>query len=111
MGYHYPDDDAPVCVILGDRKQRARKEHRCDTCPLDGPRELAVIPVGQEYRRITGTQDGYFFVHRECVGGCPHAENCPDCNGTGLAKSGDPFGDCCGSCFGVGQLRSRRVEA
>lgn len=99
------DHDAPDCVQFGDRQQRARKEYRCDTCPLGGPPSSAVIPVGQVYRRITGTIDGEFFSIRNCVGPCPHATACTGCGGTGRIDD-MPLGDCCPRCDGYGKIRA-----
>lgn len=103
MSYHWHGDDAPDVVLFGNRTQRAKKAHRCETCPLPG---RATIPVGQEYRRLTGTTDGEFFVVRECVGGCPHAVDCSACGGTGLEKAGEYFGDGCPKCGGIGKFRA-----
>lgn len=106
MVYHY-HDDAPDVVMIGDTRRRARKEHRCDTCPLGGPPSSAFIPVGQEYRRVTGTQDGEFFTYRSCVGPCPHMVPCASCGGTGQINAPQwPQGDPCPSCDGVGKARA-----
>ena len=105
MSYHW-HDDAPEVVMLGDTRQRARKEHRCDACPLSGAPSSAVIPVGQEYRRITGTQDGEFFTSRACVGRCPHTTDCPSCRGTAVIGGEGIHSHPCPACDGYGRVRA-----
>jgi len=100
------DHDAPDVAQFGDRISRARKEYRCDTCPLGGPPSSAVIPVGQEYRRVTGTIDGEFFTIRNCVGPCPHAGPCGSCGGTGEIPGVNPFDAMCPRCDGYGKART-----
>ncbi|WP_299010035.1 hypothetical protein [uncultured Caulobacter sp.] len=102
----YYDQDAPDVVQFGDRRQKAVKEYRCDTCPLGGPPSSAIIPVGQEYRRQTGTIDGEFFTSRGCVGPCPHMTDCGLCLGTGVIETDQKIPETCPRCDGSGKART-----
>jgi len=99
--YHYAED-APTWRQIADTKQRARKWYDCQSCPHNGPRGSAMIPPGQEYRKIVGLEDDDLVVFRECCGPCPNAEPCLACNATGESNQ---RGHACGACDGTGKVR------